>query len=340
MKRHIIKMSLCVAIAMFSVAMPAQNSKVTKKLAYWGSPDTYLNTQASVMLDYVDETLSANPPTTSFSPIRKMALYNLDEILHETKYDKSEALRNYIFSRTKSVINDLSKPIKSGMRIYKIYNDGFIVRTKTATVAFDLCGRLGTVIPDSLMEVIVDKCDVMFITHNHDDHADKNVVSMFVKMGKTVYAPTNFWEGNNAIKHVRSEEIIDKTVSLKTAKIQVKIFPGHQDELMDNNYVVTFPEGFKVAHTGDQYNEKDMAWIKNVNKQVPSLNVLIVECWISKMNEVIAGFNPKVILTGHENEMGHSIDHREAFWLTYYKMEKVTKPYVIMSWGEWYNYKK
>ena len=41
----------------------------------------------------------------------------------------------------------------------------------------------------------------------------------------------------------------------------------------------------------------------------------------------------------HENEMGHSIDHREPFWLTYQKMEKINKPSLIMGWGEWYLYR-
>ena len=49
-----------------------------------------------------------------------------------------------------------------------------------------------------------------------------------------------------------------------------------------------------------------------------------------------------MIVTGHEDELGHSIDHREAFWLTYYKMEEVYKisvPYVIMGWGEGFTFR-
>ena len=59
------------------------------------------------------------------------------------------------------------------------------------------------------------------------------------------------------------------------------------------------------------------------------------------MAEHIEDFDPNLIVTGHENELGHTIDHREAFWLTYYKMEEIVKPlvpYLIMSWGEWYTY--
>lgn len=43
-----------------------------------------------------------------------------------------------------------------------------------------------------------------------------------------------------------------------------------------------------------------------------------------------------LIVYGREDELCHSIDHGEAFWLTYYKMEEVCKisaPYVIMGCG-------
>ena len=70
--------------------------------------------------------------------------------------------------------------------------------------------------------------------------------------------------------------------------------------------------------------------------------MLIINCWSNHFNEYVAGFSPKVIVTGHEDELGHSIDHREAFWLTYYKMEEVYKisvPYVIMGWGEGFTFR-
>ena len=62
------------------------------------------------------------------------------------------------------------------------------------------------------------------------------------------------------------------------------------------------------------------------------------------MEEHIRGFAPKMLITGHENELGeHSIDHREAYWITMKKMEAMPNlniPNVLMTWGEWYEYER
>ena len=55
------------------------------------------------------------------------------------------------------------------------------------------------------------------------------------------------------------------------------------------------------------------------------------------MEELINGFNPKVVTSGHENELGHSIDHREAFWLTLQKFSTIRKDSIVMGWGEWFD---
>lgn len=335
---------LLAAMTLLSVGAQTNNHVKKRNFQYWGKPERYLNTQASVFLDLVDETLDAYPPSTKHPLERRQALYLFDAVIHETPNDTSAALHDFAASRVNKVIADLNRPMKRGMRVYKIYNDGFIVRTKSTMVAFDLCGKCGSnkIVPDSLMRSLVDKCEALFITHNHSDHADRDVVKMFIDSGTPVYAIDEFWADNAAINHIRHEVPFDTILATTRHNLKVKIFPGHQDELQNNIYVVTMPEGYTVAHTGDEWEDNQMDWIPTVSTQLPKqLDVLIVDCWAYKLNEFIKGFNPKVVVTGHENELGHTIDHREAFWLTYYKMETlaIPTPYVIMSWGEWYDYK-
>lgn len=321
----------------------AQDKNAIERSAFWGNSDIYLNKQAFQMFDLVDQALTENPPVPGAPMVRKLALYNLDAMLHETRYDNSEPFNKFLASRMNKVITDLSNPVNEGMKIYKIYNDGFIARTRSVTIAFDIARGIcngKTLIPDALAQSIVDHCDVLFITHNHGDHADKAVVEMFLKAGKPVVAPANFWEENKDIQHVRSDKVIDKQMKLgKNKKIRVKIFPGNQDELMNNIYVVTTDEKKTVVHIGDQYNKEDMEWIVNIHKEIPQPDALIVNCWTHRMSDLVDGFNPKLVLTGHENEMGHTIDHREAFWLTFQKMEKISKDYMVMGWGEWFTTK-
>lgn len=318
----------------------AQEKNTIEKSAFWGNSEAYLNKQAFQMFNLIDQALTENPPVPGAPMVRKLALYNLDAMLHETKYDDSEPLNGFITSRINKVIADLSSPVKKGMKVYKIYNDGFIARTGSVTLAFDVVRgacKGKNLISDASIQQIVDHCDVLFLTHNHGDHVDPVVVDMFLKAGKPVVAPTNILPEKKDIQHERSDKMIDKKMKLdKNKNIRVKIFPGHQSELINNLYVVTTDEKKTVAHIGDQYNKEDMEWIVNISKDIPQPDALIVNCWTHRMSDLVDGFNPKLVVTGHENEMGHTIDHREAFWLTFQKMEQISKDYLVMGWGEWY----
>lgn len=336
----IVYMGVISASLSIPVGVAAQEKNSIEKSTFWGNSEAYLNKQAFQMFDLVDQALTENPPVPGAPMIRKLALYNLDAMLHETKYDNGEPLNDFITSRINKVIADLANPVKKGMKVYKIYNDGFIARTGSVTLAFDVVRgacQSKNLISDAFIQQIVDHCDVLFLTHNHGDHVDPVVVEMFLKAGKTVVAPTNVLPANKDIQHERSDKMIDKKMKLgKNKNIRIKIFPGNQSELINNIYVVTTDEKKTIAHIGDQYNKEDMEWIVNINKSIPQPDALIVNCWTHRMSDLVDGFNPKLVVTGHENEMGHTIDHREAFWLTFQKMEKISKNYLVMGWGEWF----
>lgn len=313
-------------------------------VAYWGKEDAYLLRQAKYMYELVDEALDEYPPVVGAPTSRKLALYNLDAMLHETKYDNTEPFKSFVASRASKVIADMQSPVKKGMKIYKIYNDGFVARTKSVTIAFDVVrGALKgeSIVSDKDIATIVDQCDVLLLTHNHSDHVDRYVVDRFIAAGKPVIAADEILKGVEGVTHYRSEtDILDKEITLRSGKtLKVKIYPGHQSEMMCNVYAVTTPEGLTVAHTGDQYNEGDFKWINTVKDQKPAIDALIINCWSMNIADAIKGFNPRYVLTGHENEMGHTIDHREAFWLTFQKLQPVTHDYVVMAWGEWFSLK-
>ena len=318
----------------------AQDKKKATNGEFWGKSEAYLHKQAFQMFGLIDEALTENPPTVGAPMVRKLALFNLDAMLHETKYDNTESFNTFVDSRMQKLITELNKPVKKGMKIYKVYNDGFIAQTKSATIAFDIVrGAIQgkPIVSEAFIKQMVDRCDILFITHNHGDHADRAVIEMFIQAGKPVIAPTNVWKDNAAIQHLRSDKIIDKEIVLKNGKeLQVKILPGHQSELMNNIYVVTTEDKKTVVQTGDQYHKEDINWLMNIHQEIPRPDALLVNCWTNRMNDLIEGFAPKFVITGHENEMGHTIDHREAFWLTFQKMEEIERDYVVMGWGEWF----
>ena len=339
MKRFLILLAL-----ISSTIIASAQQKSAEPVAFWGKEDAYLLKQASHMFNLVDEALTENPPVVGAPMARKLALYNLDAMLHEVKYDNTEPFCNFIDSRIGKVIEDMKSPVKRGVKIYKIYNDGFVVRTKSANIAFDVVRgacKGQQLLSDEQVDAIVDKCDVLFLSHNHGDHVDKYVVNRFIEAGKPVVAASEILPNLDGVTHYRSEsEILDKEVKLKSGEeLQVKIFPGHQSPMMCNIYVVTTPDKYTVAHTGDQYDKNDMEWIAEIKEKAPKIDALMINCWSYQIADAIKGFDPRYVLSGHENEMGHTIDHREAFWLTFQKLEPVQHDYVVMSWGEWFSFK-
>lgn len=307
---------------------------------YWGNAEGYLEDQADVLFELIDKTLEEHPASPKPSTERQLALASLDALVHDTRWDDSAQLHAFLDKRMERVAQELRKPFrKKGVELFKLYNDGFVVRSRSMTVGFDLCGTCGSVryIPDSLMRAIVAKCDVLFISHRDPDHADRRVVSMATELGIPVYGPEDY--DNHEVQGIRMEGFSSRALPCSKGELTVQALPGHQDDLQNNIYVVSFPEGTTVAHCGDQYRREDLEWIRTVStKLTRPLDVLIVDCWAMEMRETIEGFSPRMVVSGHENEMGHSIDHREAFWLTQYKFDSMalTIPSVILCWGEGY----
>ena len=53
----------------------------------------------------------------------------LDAVLHDTRYDGSDLIKDFLASRVDRVLSDLEKPMNKNdrVKIYKIYNDGFVI---------------------------------------------------------------------------------------------------------------------------------------------------------------------------------------------------------------------
>ncbi len=343
MKKYILILSICLIAIVNETG--AQTDNQQKQLHYWNDIDGYIKEQSRQSFLLIDQILNENPPTTNLSLIRKSALFNMDAILHDPRLDNNEVLYEFLDIRIKKINEALKKPVGEGLMIYKLYNDAFIIRTKSVTVAFDLFrgGRANEkpLISDALINEIVNQCDIMFVTHAHGDHADKVVADMFTKTGKKIIVPTGLWEGVSPnIRQLRSDQILDEKIELgKNKVLQVKIIPGHQGALANNIYVVTTPEGFTVAHTGDHDTKADFDMIAKI-KGRPSVDVLFTTCWFIPLEELVNLFDPQLLITGHENELNHSIDHRESYWLNDVRAAKVNQKKVFMTWGEAFRYSK
>ena len=272
---------------------------------YWNCPDLYLEHQAYYMLDLANQAFNANPPSTKVSLEREMGFLMLDAVAHEPTPKENPALLDYFATRMNRVIEDLDRPFKGkkALRIYKLYNCGMIFRTRDMVVAVDLNGGHGTLIPDEIMGRIVDKVDVLFYTHNHGDHFDRNVRTLCHARNVPIYATDEIFKDDPEVHHVWfDDEIHPFDIDLPEGRLHVFALPGHQGKVHNNIWVITLPNGKVVAATGDQHQDGDKVWLKDIYKQLPKIDVLAMDCWIPDFNEHLADFSPRLLLTQHEND--------------------------------------
>ena len=340
--------------------------------------DAFMNRQAEAFLREVDATLSRVPPQPKEAESRRSALLLLDAVLHDPYAPSRPPIQAFYHARIEHAADEMEAgKVEDGAVIWKLYNHGFVVRTPSVTIAFDLfrgpkgsrsetadnttkfIESPGFPISDDLALRLVRQCDVLFISHRHEDHADEFIANAFLDQGKPVVAPENVFEGaaiHDRITHMKREAhaLQSLPVPKRAIELKVVVYPGqqYQGKGLPNNVVLVFtPEGMSFAHNGDQIDDpypeyqEDFAWIDKVREH-HEVDVLMTNCWTNDILRIVRGFNPKLVLPGHENELGHPTWDRVPYWgdakylhLNYPELKASDYPVIVMTWGESYHYR-
>jgi L-ascorbate metabolism protein UlaG (beta-lactamase superfamily) len=315
----------------------------------------YLERQAQNSLATVDEALSENPPTIDSTSItRKLALTLLDAILHEPNAPDHPAVAQFRLARTKRAIVEIltTKVTDDRVVFWEIYNMGFVVRTRSVTLGFDLVKLTHMpvfALDDATMKQVVDQCDVLFVSHVHLDHADHDVCQWALDAGKPVLAPPTMWTGEPIHDHLmhlpRDGSSAGHAVSIRhgAQTIHVTIYPGVQvvrggPNVEDNVYIITTPEGFRIAHTGDNNIE---AGLPAPDALPAPTDVLIMKLDPDHLTarQIVESFDPHLIVPAHFDEVGHvNLAGRQPFWGGIERLAKLDVPSVMMTWGEEFQY--
>lgn len=313
--------------------------------------DILLNQQAEVSLRLADSVLTAIPPKLIEPLERTLALYLLDGVFHDVYAPNRTPVQEFVQKRIEKAADEIESTIvDKGATIWKLYDHGFVVRTGEVTMAFDMIRpstRFETFFTDTkqVLKRIINECDVLFVSHWHEDHADAWVAKIFLEQGKPVVTPPGVWEDKPFYKQVshltRDAKILHKLpVQNGNKTLEVVIYPGHQGKILNNIPVVYTPDGYCFSHNGDQNygNMKvDTVWINDI-KNHHKIDVLMYNSYMS--SNWIKGFDPELVLTAHENELGHGIHSRIPYWKIHKRLESISYPYVVMAWGEKYYYLK
>jgi L-ascorbate metabolism protein UlaG (beta-lactamase superfamily) len=322
--------------------------------------NNYMDRQSKAFLMEIKKSITKNPPQYPVPRERYLSLLLLDAVLHDVYAGKRVAVQQFFYGQISASLEEIENTtVEHGAMIWKLYNHGFIVRTKTVTVAFDLVSGEsaefeGFTLSQDIMKRLISQCDVLFISHRHKDHSDRWIAGQFLETGKPVVAPLQVWEGepiHAKITHLKRDAHTIQKLPIKNNSLQldVVVYPGHQMSSHENNVsLVISPEGISFAHMGDQINEGDFMidydWI-DYAKNHHKVDILLPPCWTNEIYRIVKGFDPKLVIPGHENELGHTIDDRVPFWddseyleLTYPELKASEYPWVLMTWGESFHY--
>jgi L-ascorbate metabolism protein UlaG (beta-lactamase superfamily) len=278
--------------------------------------------------------------TPAEEPVHRAALIRLDDILHIESAPSKPLIQNWYKRRMDHTLARLEKAPKpaTGIRITKLYDHGFIVDHPQGSFGIDIVRGQPNfpafhMSPQTLVGFL-NRIDALFISHFHNDHADPETATRLFAAKKPILGPADVFREVPALQNQLT--VFERSVTQRhtLGNLSFIAFPGHQGKPITNNcWAITTPNGVTVMHTGDQSNDDDFAWIDNVHTHT-KVDVLLPNCWTPQPLRMVAGIKPKLIVPGHENEMGHTVPHREDWTQTFDRFHNAAAPMLPLCWGE------
>jgi L-ascorbate metabolism protein UlaG (beta-lactamase superfamily) len=304
-------------------------------------------------LQWIDYILRTYPPSLVELPPRRPALFRLDEVLHIESAPRKPLVQKFYQLRLQRAIEEIEQTkVSEGMRIWRLYNHGALVRTPSASFTFDFVPGIGTegfALSKEWLKRLVAQSDAHFISHKHPDHSNPDVVRLFMEAHKPVIAPERLFPQDSALSDYVT--VLERTlhtvhtllIRAGASRLDVVTYPGHQPPLVNNVTLVKTVEGCTVVQTGDQSGGEgegsDFDWLSQIG-HYHQVDVLLCNGWANDLHRIVRGVNPCLVIPGHENEMTHAVPHREEYTQDYERMFGLHYPFIVMAWGENYHYKK
>ena len=201
--------------------------------------------------------LDSYRPSIPEHPLRHAALIRLDDVLHIESAPRMEAVQKFYMARIHQAVEEIEHTrVSSGVRVWKLYNHGFFVRTPSVSFTFDIVPGTATpgfAVPSELLRRLAAQSDATFISHRHGDHANQEVAYLFLSQNKPVVAPEGLWSNvpDLAAKLTYPKRSTDTVHSIPLSGgrvLTVVAYPGHQGATVLNNvYLVTSPKASPLS---------------------------------------------------------------------------------------------
>jgi hypothetical protein len=281
----------------------------------------------------IRENLLMHRPQTGDQEIRKNSICSIDELVsgyYAQQHD--EIYKFYRLMTEKAMIEIRNEKVEEGATVWQIYNHGFIVKTPTVLLGFDLYDYYGS---SANLKNLADILNVMFISHNHSDHLCPELEQAMVNRNKPVIRNVN-----PAMTHVSTT--INLGDSINELNLIVTQHTGLHSIATQMFEVVT-PEGIRIFHTGDNQTSETLPVI-------PDVDILLLNAWVNESGSTssiegsrnaINKIKPKVTLPGHILELGHVLS---GSYTVFYSDAFVVNDidlgcdYYVLAWGERYHF--
>jgi hypothetical protein len=219
----------------------------------------------SVKVENIMNNLLSNPPNTGDPFVRKQNILALDSILIQDSARTANSVINLYAFMMEKVKTELESKVYKGASIWILYNDGFIVKTPEIIFAFDVVQGYSawqTKLPSKL----IDQIRVLFISHEHSDHADPFVINRVITNGGFVVVPSEVSNLGNVSMAVNDRCTLQG--------LRIKAYFGLHS-VPSRIYEVICPNGLKLLHTGDNETSITLPEIEN-------LDVLLLNAWVNE----------------------------------------------------------
>lgn len=248
----------------------------------------------------IQTTLESFPPCAGNTEARKDAILALDSYLKDDSNCCTPDMITFYRNMMGLVESEITEPVTSGVRIWSMYNHGFIVKASSSVFAFDLIPGYVSwqyKIPDAILEQI----QVLFISHTHGDHSDYETNRAIIDLGGQVVMPEEDKQLSLDLVYMSADQ------ELTLAGLHVKAYEGLHGDIPVRMYVVTTPEGFTIMHTGDNQTSETLP-------DGLAVDILLLNGWVNEsgsaspedgVRNCINKLNPKLTILGHIQELGH-----------------------------------
>lgn len=282
----------------------------------------------------IRENLLIHRPQTGDQEIRENSICSIDNIVLSSYVEhKNEVFEFYSLMLAKAMIEIRTENVEEGVTVWQIYNHGFVVKTPTVVLCFDLYDYIGFGQNAAWgLEELADIMDVMFISHDHNDHTDSGLSSAMRQRNKPVI------EGIDPATDPSSISI-NVGDSINEAYLHITDHEGLHSTTIHMFEVVT-PEGFKILHTGDNQTSETIPDIEGVD-------ILLLNAWVNESGwtshitgsrNAIKKINPRVTLPGHILELGHLgryiVPYSDVFMVDDIDLGSEL---CVLAWGERYH---